>query len=119
MLSDEDPGASLARVLEAARDDASEALAGTTSQLPALRAAGVVDAGGAGLVLLLDSFLQVVEGRPIEPSAGAGRIVNRDEQRPRRAERGTAGAEHRPGASAEATGDRRRHETTTPTCATR
>ncbi len=38
----------------------------TTSQLPALRAAGVVDAGGAGLVLLLDSFLHVVEGRPIE-----------------------------------------------------
>ena len=38
----------------------------TTSQLPALRAAGVVDAGGAGLVLLLDSFLHVVEGSPIE-----------------------------------------------------
>lgn len=65
--------ASLARVLEAARDDASKALAGTTAQLPALRAAGVVDAGGAGLVLLLDSFLQVVEGRPIEaPPVPAG-----------------------------------------------
>ena len=64
---DEDPGASLARVLEAARKDASEALARTTSQLPALRSAGVVDAGGAGLVLLIESFLQVVEGRPIDP----------------------------------------------------
>ena len=64
---DEDPGASLARVLEAARKDASEALARTTSQLPALRSAGVVDAGGAGLVLLIESFLQVVAGRPIDP----------------------------------------------------
>ena len=61
-----DPGAALAQVLETARADASEALAMTTSQLPALRAAGVVDAGGAGLLLLLDSFLHVVEGRPIE-----------------------------------------------------
>ena len=39
-------------MLEAARKDASEALARTTAQLPALRSAGVVDAGGAGLVLL-------------------------------------------------------------------
>jgi uncharacterized protein len=61
-----DPGAALAQVLEAARANAAEALAMTTSQLPALRSAGVVDAGGAGLVLLLDSFLHVVEGRPIE-----------------------------------------------------
>ncbi len=78
-----DPGAALAQVLEAARADGSKALAMTTSQLPALRSAGVVDAGGAGLVLLLDSFLHVVEGRPIDappappvtvavPSAGLG-----------------------------------------------
>ncbi len=60
-------GASLPHVLEAARDAAAAALAGTTKQLPALRAAGVVDAGGAGLLLLLDSFLQVVDGRPVEP----------------------------------------------------
>jgi DAK2 domain fusion protein YloV len=66
-------GAGLADVLDAARDDASKALAGTTAQLPALRTAGVVDAGGAGLVLLFDSFLQVVEGRPIEaPPMPAG-----------------------------------------------
>ncbi len=61
-----DAGASLPRVLETARDQASKALASTTEQLPALRAAGVVDAGGAGLLLLLDSFLEVVEGRPVD-----------------------------------------------------
>jgi uncharacterized protein len=61
-----DKGASLAQVLETARGDASKALASTTAQLPALRSAGVVDAGGAGLLLLLDSFLEVVEGRPVD-----------------------------------------------------
>jgi len=63
---DADAGASLAAVLEAAREDASKALAGTTEQLPALRSAGVVDAGGAGLLLLLESFLLVLEGRPVD-----------------------------------------------------
>jgi uncharacterized protein len=63
---DRDPGATLAQVLEVACKEASEALANTTSQLPALRSAGVVDAGGAGFVLLLGSFLHVVEGRSIE-----------------------------------------------------
>jgi hypothetical protein len=57
----------LGAVLAAARAGAAHALAGTTEQLPALRAAGVVDAGGAGLLLLFDSFLFVVDGRPIEP----------------------------------------------------
>jgi uncharacterized protein len=61
-----DGGASLTGVLEAARDQAAKALAGTTDQLPALKSAGVVDAGGAGLLLLFDSFLLVMEGRPVE-----------------------------------------------------
>ena len=60
-------GATLLATLESARQAASEALARTTQQLPALRAAGVVDAGGAGLLLLLDSFLQVVDGRTPPP----------------------------------------------------
>src|ERR1700677_5023100 len=55
----------LAALLEAARKSAAAALAGTTEQLPALRSAGVVDAGGAGLLLLFDSFLQVVDGREV------------------------------------------------------
>jgi DAK2 domain fusion protein YloV len=69
-------GADLPVVLSAAREAAARALAGTTEQLPALKAAGVVDAGGAGLLLLFDSFLHVVDGREIEappaPSATRG-----------------------------------------------
>ena len=63
----------LVEVLEGAREAAARALEGTTQQLPALRAAGVVDAGGAGLLLLFDSFLHVLAGREIEaPPAPAG-----------------------------------------------
>jgi hypothetical protein len=66
-------GAGMASVLGAARDAAALALAGTTDQLPALRAAGVVDAGGAGLLLLFDSFLNVLDGREVPaPPAPAG-----------------------------------------------
>ena len=43
--------------------------------LPVLAEAGVVDAGGAGLVLLLDVVLHVVDGRPVpEPTVGEGVI---------------------------------------------
>lgn len=41
---------------------AQKALAETPSQLPELRAAGVVDAGGAGLVILLEALLAEIEG---------------------------------------------------------
>jgi DAK2 domain fusion protein YloV len=58
-------GGSVVDVLEAARTAGREALAHTPDQLPVLRAAGVVDAGGAGLVLLLDAALHVVDGRPL------------------------------------------------------
>ena len=43
-------------------DAARRALAETPSQLAALREAGVVDAGGAGLVVLLECLLSEVEG---------------------------------------------------------
>ncbi|GGK62741.1 DAK2 domain-containing protein [Ornithinimicrobium pekingense] len=46
--------------LEAAR----QALAHTPEQLPALRHAGVVDAGGAGLVLVIEALEAVLEDRP-------------------------------------------------------
>lgn len=73
---DADPGATPAQVLGAAREDASKALAATTEQLPALRSAGVVDSGGAGLLLLFDSFLQVVEGRPVEAPPAPPAVVD-------------------------------------------
>ncbi|MEA3077333.1 MAG: fatty acid kinase [Actinomycetota bacterium] len=58
-------GSLLADVLQAAKDAAAEALALTPSLLPVLAQAGVVDAGGAGFVLLLDVFLSVATGRPV------------------------------------------------------
>ena len=57
-------------MLEAARPARPTALAHTPDQLPVLEAAGVVDAGGAGIVLLLDAFLHVADGRPLPDPAG-------------------------------------------------
>jgi DAK2 domain fusion protein YloV len=53
----------LATVAEAAAQGATEALARTPEQLPVLARAGVVDAGGRGLVVLLDALVEVVTGR--------------------------------------------------------
>ncbi|MEO6411080.1 MAG: DAK2 domain-containing protein [Pedococcus sp.] len=50
----------LAAVAEDALDAATEALKATTSQLPALERAGVVDAGAAGYLLLLEALARVV-----------------------------------------------------------
>jgi hypothetical protein len=63
-------GATLVAVLESARETAAEALARTPEQLPVLAQAGVVDAGGTGYLLLLDSLLTAVDGRPL-PEAPA------------------------------------------------
>ncbi len=51
-------------VVREALQSAREALAHTPEQLPALRAAGVVDAGGAGLVLVVEALEAVLEDRP-------------------------------------------------------
>jgi len=59
-------GADVVGVLAAARQRARSALLQTTEMLAPLRAAGVVDAGGAGLALLYDSFLAVLSGAPLE-----------------------------------------------------
>jgi DAK2 domain fusion protein YloV len=56
-------GADLTGTIEAAADGAREALARTPEQLPALARAGVVDSGGAGLVVVLDSLLEVLSGQ--------------------------------------------------------
>ncbi len=58
-----DSGATLVEVLDAARDAADVALAHTPEQLPVLAEAGVVDAGGAGLLLFFDAALHVVDHR--------------------------------------------------------
>ena len=58
-------GGSLVMVLRAARAAGKSALDSTPDLLPVLKDAGVVDAGGAGFLLLLDSALHVVDGVPI------------------------------------------------------
>ena len=72
----------------------------TPELLPVLKEAGVVDAGGAGFLLLLDVLLHVVDGRPVpEPRGRRGRGARR---RPPGARRG-----------------RRARRRRRPTCATR
>jgi DAK2 domain fusion protein YloV len=53
----------LATVVRAAAEGAAKALARTPEQLPILARAGVVDAGGRGLVVLLDALVEVVTGQ--------------------------------------------------------
>jgi DAK2 domain fusion protein YloV len=66
-------GASLAGVLRAARAAGKSALDRTPEMLPVLKDAGVVDAGGAGFLLFLDSALHVVDGEPLpEPDESEG-----------------------------------------------
>ncbi len=63
-------GSGLVDVVERARAKAAEALARTPELLPILAEAGVVDAGGAGYLLLLDAFLLVLDGRPLPEASG-------------------------------------------------
>ena len=65
-------GADLLGVAEAAWTRGHEALAHTPELLAVLRDAGVVDAGGAGLLLFCDALLSVIDGRPLPvPPVGA------------------------------------------------
>ena len=67
---DGDP--TLVNMLERAFDASCAAVERTPELLPALRDAGVVDAGGKGFTLLLAALLEVVDGRAIpEPEAVA------------------------------------------------
>lgn len=60
-------------VIEAAKSAGADALARTPELLPVLASAGVVDAGGAGFLLLLDALLSVVDGRELpDPPVGEG-----------------------------------------------
>jgi hypothetical protein len=56
-------GADLAEVVSSAADAAAVALDKTTGQLDVLAEAGVVDAGGRGLLVLLDSMSATLTGR--------------------------------------------------------
>ncbi|QMU78940.1 DAK2 domain-containing protein [Streptacidiphilus sp. PB12-B1b] len=68
-----DPRADLAAVAQAAYEAARSALARTPSQLEVLSRAGVVDAGGRGLVTVLGALADAVSGHsPMGPLALAG-----------------------------------------------
>ena len=58
-------GESLAEVARGAARGAAAALERTPDQLPVLARAGVVDAGGRGLCLLLEALASVVGGEPV------------------------------------------------------
>lgn len=67
--------ATLVEVLDDARSAGGRALERTPELLPVLAEAGVVDAGGAGFLLLLDAALHVVDGRQVpEPTADEGML---------------------------------------------
>jgi DAK2 domain fusion protein YloV len=71
-------GGSLAEVARAAAAAAAVALAKTPEQLPALARAGVVDAGGRGLCVLLDALVEVVTGEArVEPLPAPRQRTNR------------------------------------------
>ena len=56
---------SVVEVLDAAASAAAASLERTPELLPVLAEAGVVDAGGAGFVLLIDALLHVADGRAL------------------------------------------------------
>jgi len=73
-----DGGAMLIDVVRAARDAGRVSLANTPELLPVLKDAGVVDAGGAGFLLLLDAALHVLDGEALpepEPDDGTAGAV--------------------------------------------
>ncbi len=58
-------GLGLCQTVESAHLAAREALDATPTLLPVLAQAGVVDAGGAGYLLMLDALLSAIDGRPL------------------------------------------------------
>lgn len=77
-----DVDAAAVDVAAAALAGARTALAATTSQLPALRAAGVVDAGGAGLVVLLEALAGVPRAAAATAPSASGSPAQEPDLRP-------------------------------------
>ncbi len=73
-------GAELAETFQRAYHAGADALARTPEMLPVLKQAGVVDAGGAGFLLLLDAAVHVLTGTDLQESADipAGAVVTSD-----------------------------------------
>lgn len=71
-------GDDFAAVIKAAAAGAREALGRTTEQLPALKAAGVVDAGGRGLVVVLEALARVMGAGEADGRLQPEQLVRRD-----------------------------------------
>jgi len=65
----------LVELVEGTLDAGKTSLANTPELLQVLKDAGVVDAGGAGLLLLLDALLHVIDGRPLPAPPEVERAV--------------------------------------------
>lgn len=63
-------GADLKGTVEAALSEGEKTLAKTPDMLPALKNAGVVDAGGQGWVYILKGLMASIEGKPVERADG-------------------------------------------------
>ncbi len=82
-------GGDAAEFLRAYIDEAEKTLAKTPELLPALKKAGVVDAGGRGLIVILEGMMQVIGGgaiieavdavKPVGPVAVAAATGSSDE----------------------------------------
>lgn len=72
-------GGSVEEVARASLEAARASLERTPRQLEELRRAGVVDAGGKGLVLLLDALAAAIEGRPLSEEVGPMGPVGHEE----------------------------------------
>jgi DAK2 domain fusion protein YloV len=70
-------GEALVDVLDAARISGHAALDRTPELLPVLAAAGVVDAGGTGFLLLIDAMLHVAAGRPLPEASVTEAVAER------------------------------------------
>ncbi len=68
-------GGDAAEFLKAYIDEAEKTLAKTPELLPALKKAGVVDAGGRGLIVILEGMMQVIGGGAIIEAVGAVKPV--------------------------------------------
>ena len=75
-----DEGKNELEVFSAAIEGAKEALAFTPEQLPALKKAGVVNAGGQGFVLILEGMMSVFSGNGIIASQNAAEVSSEPEQ---------------------------------------
>jgi hypothetical protein len=83
-------GAAMVDMLRAARNAGKKALDNTPELLPVLKEAGVVDAGGAGYLLLLDAALHVVGGDPL-PEPEFAESANGDQRDVRARHEATVG----------------------------